>query len=67
MLVEPLQKESVALRTELQTTLDERLRASEEALAALKEHTERSVEERLRRSEAQLADLSSSVRRQLLS
>jgi hypothetical protein len=63
MLVEPLQEESVALRTEVQTTLDQRLRAGEDALAALKEHTERSVEERLRRSEAQLAELSSSVSR----
>jgi hypothetical protein len=61
LLVEPLQEESAALRTELQTTLDQRLRAGEEALAALKEHTERSVEERLRRSEAHLAELSSSV------
>lgn len=66
MLVEPLQKESKALRNDLQTTLDERLRAGEEALAALKEHTERSVEDRLRRSEGELTGLSSSVRWKIL-
>ena len=61
MQVEPLRAESVALRTELQTTLEERLLAGEESLAALKEHTKRSVDERLARGEANLVELSASL------
>ena len=61
MQVEPLRAESLALRTELQTTLEERLRAGEDSLAALKEHTERTVDERLARGEANLVELSASL------